>query len=198
MPDTALVLLAAGCSERMGSPKQLLPFRGVPLLRHAAETAIAAGCDPVVVVLGSKADQLSNVLDGLKVTIAINERWTEGMGTSIHTGLRAVESGSATGVILALADQPFVAPEQLRGLVERHRESGKPIVAARYAGTVGVPAYFARSFFPRLAELAPGQGCKVVILQHLEDHLLVDCPEAAIDVDTPQDYMDALTRSLTS
>jgi molybdenum cofactor cytidylyltransferase len=185
---SALILLAAGNSARMGSAKQLLDFRGKPMLRHAVESAQASGCNPVIVVLGANEAEIRPALAGLDVEIVVNERWAEGMGTSIQTGLRALENRDIGGAILALSDQPFVTADFLRGLIERYRESGRSIVAAQYAGTAGVPAFFAREAFPLLMALKPDQGCKGVILSHPGDALLVDCPEAAMDIDTPEDY----------
>lgn len=190
-PPSAVILLAAGNSTRMGSAKQLLDFRGKPMLRHAAESALASGCDPVIVVLGAREREFRAALEGLAVEIVVNERWPEGMGTSIQAGLRALENRDIGGAILALADQPFVTPGFLSGLVARHREEGRPIVAAQYSGTAGVPAFFAREAFPLLMALKPDQGCKGVILGHPADALLVDCPEAAMDIDTPDDYARA-------
>jgi molybdenum cofactor cytidylyltransferase len=190
-PTSAAILLAAGSSTRMGRAKQLLDFRGKPLVRHAAESAIAAGCDPVIVVLGSGEREIRPALAGLPVEIVVNDRWPEGMGTSIQAGLRALEDREVSGAILALSDQPFVTPGCLSGLVDRHRESGTRIVAARYSGTVGVPVFFARDAFPLLMALKPDQGCKGVILGHPEEAELVDCPAAAMDIDTPEDYARA-------
>ncbi|HEY1757390.1 MAG TPA: nucleotidyltransferase family protein [Bryobacteraceae bacterium] len=187
----AVILLAAGNSARMGVAKQLLDFGGKPLVRHAAESAQASGCEPVVVVVGANAGEVRSALDGLSVEIIENERWPEGMGTSIQAGLRALENRDIGGAILALADQPFVTSEFLSGLAATHRETGKPIVAARYSGTAGVPVFFAREAFPLLMALKPDQGCKGVILGNSADALLVDCPEAAIDIDTPEDYTRA-------
>jgi molybdenum cofactor cytidylyltransferase len=191
LPKFAIVVLAAGNSTRMGRAKQLLDFRGKPMLRHAAEAAKLAGGDPVVVVLGAHEGEFRAALAGLDVAIAVNDRWPEGMGTSIRTGLQALEDRDIDGAILALADQPFVTPEILRGLVVRHRAEAKPIIAAQYSGTAGVPAFFAREAFPLLMALKPDQGCKGVILGHPADALLVDCPEAAMDIDTPEDYARA-------
>ena len=120
-----IILLAAGSSSRMGVPKQLLDFHGIPLLRHVAEVARAAACGPVVVVLGSREQEMRSVLSDLDVEIEVNERWAEGMGTSIQTGVKKLADRQIDGVILALADQPFVTPELLRRLVIRHDETGK-------------------------------------------------------------------------
>lgn len=175
----------------MGSAKQLLEFRGKPLVRHAAESAQSSGCDPVIVVLGAHERECRLALAGLAVEIVVNARWPEGMGTSIQAGLRAIENRHVGGAILALADQPFVTPEFLNGLIARHRESGRRIVAAQYSGTAGVPVFFSREAFPLLMALKPDRGCKGVILGHPADAVLVDCPEAAMDIDTPEDYARA-------
>jgi molybdenum cofactor cytidylyltransferase len=189
---SALVLLAAGNSTRMGAPKQLLDFGGKPLLRHAAEVALSAGCDPVIVVLGARGQELRQALAGTPVEVVLNQRWADGMGTSIQAGVRALEHREVSGAILALADQPFITADFLRGLAEKSVETGRPIVASLYSGTAGVPVFFAREAFPMLMKLEPEQGCKGVILGHPADSLLVDCPEAAIDIDTPEDYATAL------
>jgi molybdenum cofactor cytidylyltransferase len=191
-PRSALILLAAGSSTRMGSAKQLLDFGGKPMLRFAAETAQASGCEPVIIVLGAHEAEIRPALADLDVEIIVNERWAEGMGTSIQAGLRALENRDVCGAILALSDQPFVTSDFLRGLVEKHRESGRSIVAAQYSGTAGVPVFFTRQAFPLLMALKPDQGCKGVILGHPSDALLVDCPDAAKDIDTPEDYALAL------
>jgi molybdenum cofactor cytidylyltransferase len=190
-PKSALILLAAGNSSRMGAPKQLLDFHGAPLIRRAAETALIAACHPVVVVLGAREREIRPALDGLNVEIAVNDRWSDGMGSSIHCGLAALRGREVAGAILALADQPFVTPDYLSLLVASHVETGRAIVASRYSGTVGVPVFFSRCAFPLLESLGPREGCKGVILG-APDALLLDCPDAAIDIDTPADYARAV------
>ena len=189
------ILLAAGESSRMGSPKQLLEFQGKPLIRHAAEVALGTVCEAVVVVLGAHAGLIREALSGLPVEVVENGRWAEGMGTSIQAGLRLAEELGFDGAILALADQPFVTSAILDRLVAEHERTGQPIVASRYAGTAGVPVWFAKSHFPQLMALAPDQGCKGVILRNREGALLIDCPEATTDIDTPRDY-EGITGSL--
>ena len=172
----------------MGSPKQLLMYQGRPLVRHAAETAIASGCHPVLVVLGSQADEIRAALDGLDVVIVENTDWEQGMGTSIRAGISGAEIMGCDGAILALADQPLITAEILKHLVDEHEETGRPIIASEYSNTVGVPAFFSREYFPKLTALLPSEGCKAVILANLERSIRIACPEAETDLDTPSDY----------
>ena len=88
---TGAVILAAGSSSRMGSPKQILPFRGISLLRRAALAALNAGCSPVVVVTGAHAELSRRELDGLDVREALNPRWETGMASSIGAGLAVLQ-----------------------------------------------------------------------------------------------------------
>jgi molybdenum cofactor cytidylyltransferase len=172
----------------MGSPKQLLPFRGRPLVRHAVETALATACRPVIVVVGSRAPGICAALEGLDVLIVENTAWESGMGSSIAAGIEAAEQHNCSGAILALADQPFVTAEILDGLRVRHESAAVAIVASEYAGTVGVPVYFSRSYFPSLRALKPSEGCKRLIVTESPSVLRVPCPEAEMDIDTAEDY----------
>ena len=88
--NVGIVMLAAGGSTRMGTPKQLLPFRGRTLLRHAALTALESVCRPVVIVLGAHADALRPELDGLDVHVVENKDWPEGMSSSLRVGMQAL------------------------------------------------------------------------------------------------------------
>lgn len=188
LAKTAIVILAAGASTRMGSAKQLLEYRGKPLVRHAAEMALASKAGAVFVVLGARAPEVGQALEGLPVRTVGNPHWEQGMGASIRAGIGAAQAEGLEGVVLTLADLPLVTPQILDKLVLEHVATGRPIVASQYCGTVGVPAYFAREFFPHLLALRPDQGCKGVILSHAGRTLQIDCPEAAVDIDTPRDY----------
>lgn len=186
MTHTSAVILAAGNSSRMGQPKQLLPLNGEPLIRHAAQTALASVCNSVIIVLGAEASRVREALAGLPVEIVENLAWADGMGTSIHAGVSSVSN--ADGLVLMLADQPLVSPEIINNLVLTHRATGRPIVASQYAETVGVPVYFAREYFPHLLALRPDQGCKGLILAHPDQTIRLACPEAEADIDTPRDF----------
>ena len=173
----------------MGRTKVLLDFRGVPLVRHAVLTAMDAGYEVVSVVVARPADAIIEALRQLPVAIVTNDRAREGIGTSIAAGVSALPA-EIDGMLLMLADQPFVCADHLAEL----RMSGDArcaIVASRYQGTVGVPAFFARPVFPRLANLGGDHGCKGVIRELSEQARFIDYPDAGIDIDTPDDYQRA-------
>jgi molybdenum cofactor cytidylyltransferase len=188
-PESALMILAAGASTRLGRPKQLLPFRGRSLLRHAAETALASVCRPVVVVLGAFAERLHGELSGLAVTVAINPRWQEGMSSSIRAGLKALAPKGAgpKAVLIMLCDQPLVSAQFLDRLVAVHQSSGRGIIAAEYGGQAGVPALFSRAYYAELAALRGSRGAKPVIVKYAKDAERIPLPEAALDIDREKD-----------
>jgi molybdenum cofactor cytidylyltransferase len=180
------VVLAAGGSTRMGRPKQLLPWGGRSLLRHAVDVAAAGGCDPVVVVLGAAADRLRTELDGVPVVPAENPDWGLGPGTSVRVGLEA--AGAVDAVVFLACDQPLVDAAHVRRLIDAHRTSGRPMAASGYADSAGVPALFARECFPDLRALPAGAGAKQLLARRPDDVAVVPFPAGAIDLDSPEDY----------
>jgi molybdenum cofactor cytidylyltransferase len=151
------VLLAAGASRRLGHPKQLLVWRGDTLVRRAARAALGAGADELIAVTGASADDVAAALAGLDMRIVHNDRWPEGIGSSIAAGMRAM-SGDA--VLLLLADQPGVDAALLAQLVAGWR-AGHARVACAYAGVIGVPALFADpADLAALRELSGDRGAQ--------------------------------------
>jgi molybdenum cofactor cytidylyltransferase len=181
----ACVLLAAGESRRLGAPKQLVRRRGTPLIIHAIETA--AVVMPVVVVLGAHALRLRALLRRRRpdVTIVENAHWSEGLASSLRAGLRAV-SADTRAVLVLLVDQPAVDRAALRRLIAAWRRRPSVPAAARYGERAGVPAILPRATWRALAELHGDVGARAV-LRAAPRVTLVEMPEAALDIDTPQD-----------
>jgi molybdenum cofactor cytidylyltransferase len=200
VPDArvAIILLAAGGSQRMGRPKQLLPFAGQSLLRRAAETALAARGRPVVVVLGASAAESARELAGLDVHLSENPNWAAGMGSSIKAGLRrACELDPAVeAVLLMLCDHPLITPADLVRLLETRAHTSAPIVATVYPGSPGVPAVFSRATFPDLLDLDEAAGAKSLLLAAADRVVTVSIPAALTDVDTPDDFARLSTQLL--
>lgn len=174
----------------MGRPKQLLRIEGTSLLRRTVAAALETGCRPVVVVLGAAAELARPEVEGLPVTVVVNERWREGMAGSIRAGidtLRGAEPGAAAALLL-VCDQPGVSAKLLGRLCESFDGREGRRVACAYAGTVGVPALFERALFDRLARLEGDRGAKSLLLEAGDALLTVPWPEGASEIDRPEDY----------
>jgi|SRR5262245_55970121 len=119
MQRVAAVVLAAGGSTRMGSPKQLLLLDGESLVRRAAKTALASRCSAVFVVVGAHAAAVARELDGLALTVVENLHWRDAMGSSLSIGIKAIAAAQPNfaAALITLADQPGVTPELLDRLV---------------------------------------------------------------------------------
>ncbi|WP_298966964.1 nucleotidyltransferase family protein [uncultured Methylobacterium sp.] len=120
MREVGIVVLAAGRGTRFGAaPKLLAPLDGRPLVRHAAEAAVAARLGPVVAVLGHEAERVAAALDGLALRTVLNPLYAGGLSTSVRAGLAALPDAIAAAIVL-LGDMPRVTPDLLRGLAAAH------------------------------------------------------------------------------
>ena len=182
------LVLAAGAGTRFGSAKQLVRLAGRPLLHHAVGRAVEVAGHAVTVVLGAHAAQLTPLLKHTPASVVINRDWSEGIGSSIRAGVAQLPP-SCDGVLLLLADQAAVTSEDLRRLIAAWRREPGRVAAAQYEGTIGVPAIFPRSHLASLAQLRGDQGART-LLRRQSDHVLrVPIPNAAIDIDTPEDLL---------
>jgi molybdenum cofactor cytidylyltransferase len=182
------VLLAAGLSQRMGHNKMLLEVGGESILRRAAGRALAAGLDPLLVVLGHEADRARAELAGLPCRPVVNPDYARGVNASLRAGMAQVPA-ETDAVVVMLADMPFVTDEMIRTLVQRYRAGTAPLVISDYAGVPAPPMLYDRSLFPEL-ETVEGEGCgRQVVRRHRHEAVAVSWPrEALADVDVPEDY----------
>jgi molybdenum cofactor cytidylyltransferase len=156
----------------MGRLKQLLPYRGRTLLQHAIEQARHAGFTPIIVVVGACADLVTAPLAHEPVEIARNDAWQLGMGSSIAAGIRQL-----------IARNPSALPDAAAILL-----ADQPLVTSQYSGSLGVPALFKRCLFPLLEALPPASGARHLLRQPSAPLRAYPLPEAAQDIDTPQDF----------
>jgi molybdenum cofactor cytidylyltransferase len=180
----AAVVLAAGSSKRLGEPKQLVVIGGETLLERAVRVAREARCLPVVVVVGAEyAHVLANSVLGDVVTV-INDKWEEGMASSIRLGVGTLEfvAKDAEGVLLMTCDQPAVTAKHLSRLMLREE-----VKASRYAGRNGVPAFFPKKCFDGLKELKGDVGARELLAAAQYEEL----ENGELDVDTPEDLVKA-------
>ncbi len=192
---TGIIILAAGASTRMGQPKQLLPYEGGNLLQHTIDTAVGTGFHPVIVVLGAKANEMLPAIENNNIIIAENKQWAKGLGSSVRAGISTLMKHlpAADSVVLMLCDQPFITAALLNQLIETKAATNKYIIATMYRDTVGVPVLFDKSFFRELLQLQGQNGAKKLLLQYPNEVATVPFPEAAVDIDTPEDYEQLFT-----
>jgi molybdenum cofactor cytidylyltransferase len=189
MPVTGLVL-AAGGSERLGEPKQLLPYGETTLLGHALDTARACAFDQTVCVLGGGSDAIRAAVDLRDVEVVENDHFGTGCSSSIAAALGAVDPGTDV-LVLLLADQPGVTPATVATLLAGRGNA--PLAACAYEDGRGHPLAFARDTFAELAALHGDKGVWKLLDRRAAD--VVDVPVAGripLDVDTWEDYRAAL------
>jgi molybdenum cofactor cytidylyltransferase len=183
MPELACVILAAGGSARLGQPKQLVKIEGETLLRRTVRLAGEAGCDPIVVVLGSEAERMRAEVSEYGTVIVTNGDWPSGMGSSLCSGVQAVArlDPQPANVLLLVCDQLALNADVLRRLIERQRTG---ITASRYGGRPGVPAIFSSAFYPELMAVTGDRGARGILERHASAVTCVDFPEGEADLDT--------------
>lgn len=184
----AAIILAAGDSRRMGSPKALLSFSGATFIDHIMQQVKIAGFRPVVSVLGKSAGQILKQSSISSIEYVINPDPRKGMLSSIQTGLKHLPE-SAAGFLLLLVDHPFVQQSTLRALIETARNQPGRIIIPRVAGKHGHPVYFDRVFFQDLLNLPAGQSARDVIQKNSGSVIYLDVNDDGIlkDIDTPQE-----------
>ena len=184
----AAIVLAAGLSRRMGQSKVLMKVGGRALIRYVVESVLAGGVDSVWVVTGPDVEPIEAALGGIEVQIVVNPAPEEGQAGSVRTGIAALPP-SVEAALIALGDQPALAPSIIPALLAARRTSPKLIVAPRYRDGQGNPVVFKREIFPELLRLTGDQGARPIIKKEPTrvEWVELDLPMPP-DVDTPDDY----------
>jgi molybdenum cofactor cytidylyltransferase len=188
----AALVLAAGRSTRMGAVnKMLAEIGGKPLVRIAAEQAVASHAQPVIVVTGHEREKVEAALKGLSVRFVHNPDYAEGLGTSLKAGIAAVPE-EADGVIVCLGDMPQVDAGLINRLIAVFDpERGALVVVPSIDGRRGNPVVWSRRFFHDLMAIQGDVGARHLIGNYAE--AVVEVPvagDAALtDVDTPESLL---------
>ena len=187
---SAGLVLAAGGSSRLGSPKQLLPWRGRTLLEHVVAQACASGLDEVLVVLGATAEQILAQVELGRARVVRNPDYASGMASSLRAGLAGLGPEVQRAVVI-LGDQPAVSGELLDTLLALQAEKGLPAAALSFGGLLHPPVVLHRSLWPSLRSLEGDVGCRALIRGRPELVAALPVPGDSrhpADVDTMEDY----------
>lgn len=188
MNDISAILLAAGCSRRMGAFKPLLPFGDATVIECCIRNLRAAGVEEIVVVTGHRAADIREHVKTLNVSVAINPDPDSEMGVSIARGVEKVSAG-ASGLIIALVDHPAVSAETIQLLIDEWR-NGARLVQPVYEGRGGHPVLIDLAYRDELLSLDPEQGLRAIFAAHRDEvkRIPVTSSYVARDMDTWEDY----------
>lgn len=188
------IYLAAGKSSRMGRAKLNLPvgnqFLGSMAFRAALESKL--DCTIAVTREGDSLEWLA--------PFSKNKSWSyleclkadRGQSASLKAGVRMAADMGATGVVVLLADQPFITSEMINRLVDEFKISQKgSYVSFSHEGMIKPPVLFAKSFFPMLFELTGDQGARTVIREEMREQgkqIEINSDLYFFDIDTEEEY----------
>lgn len=189
MNKIGIIVLAAGASSRMGSPKQLLKWGETTLLAHVISVAKNTKAAEVFVVLGANEDLIKKSI-AVDANILLHNDWEQGLGSSIAFGVKKLQKLGFDGILIMLADQPLVTDVYLNRLLENFIKGDKKIIASRFSGSVGVPAIFSAEYYDELQKLNNDYGAKHLIKSHFEDVCTLQADHLVIDIDTIDAYKE--------
>ena len=190
----AVLIIAAGESKRMGSPKQLLNVEGETLINRMIHIVRRAVSYPVYVVLGASAETIQAQLPQLDIKIVHNAHWQEGMASSIRVGLNTVKAQYPVldGVMVVVCDQPYITEKTITALLQLQEEKDTPMAAAYYDHIMGTPALFHQSIFDEILSLKGDMGAKKIIQSRPEEVAKLHFEKGLLDIDTKEDYQALL------
>jgi len=183
----AVLIVAAGESKRLGQPKQLVRKNGITLLENSLQEIAKSEIGKLFLVLGANADLILNEVKTADCQVVINKNWKKGMGTSIACGMKAIlKKDDCNGVIISVADQPFLTADILKKIKEKISEK-KIIIKSKYEEGSGPPVYFSQHFFEKMKNLSGDDGAKPLVRKYKNEVVSIDFAKGNIDIDTEED-----------
>jgi len=183
------IILAAGDSSRMGSPKALLDYKGRTFVETICANMRAAGIYDITIVLGRHAEEIQKNWPGNCERVVVNPNPAEGQISSLKIAL-ANMPGYAKAAVMALVDQPMVNDSVYKDLIDVWQKNPGAVVLPRYKGKRGHPLILDASVWP-LCQRAPSDKGLHWVIHHEDAKVLdVDVNEESVimDVDTPEQY----------
>ncbi len=192
------ILLAAGKSTRMGSLKGLLPWGGKTLFEHQLMSLEKSLIDEIIVVVGYQAEHFMKITKEHAIKTVYNQHFQSGKCSSLLTGLRTLESGSDSILVVAV-DQP-TSFEVINRMLESLSKSEDKIAVPLFNGKRGHPVLFSGSILEDLLSIKEETlGIRSVFQKYKNsicDVPISDCL-IQLNLNTPEEYETALRRNIT-
>lgn len=190
----AAIVLAAGGSTRLGTPKQLLTIDGETLGHRSARLALASGARRVLVIGGAHADAVHASVADLPVEWVCNAAWQDGLASSVRLGAHALAAHDDATLVIA-CDQPRLTGAHIDHLLEAASVASSGCAASRHAGRPGIPAVLAPRVLQKAHALRGDRGFRDVLTALPPQALAwLDAPELDFDLDTPADVAHAIAQ----
>jgi molybdenum cofactor cytidylyltransferase len=184
------VILAAGLSRRLGRPKQLLDWHGVPLVRHSTQTMIDAGVDRVGVIIGHQAAHVRLALAGLPVDLTMNPDFADGQGSSVACAARWALVQQADALVVGLCDQPLLQSTHVQQIIAAWQVSQPVVLVPRVHQQPTNPVVWSHTLFGELSTLTGEQGGRLLFQRGVAIPTWYDMQEPKLleDIDSEEDY----------
>ena len=192
----AAVVLAAGMSKRMGSPKMVLPWGQTTVIGRVVQVLRAAGVDEICAVTGGARQQVEAVLHDLQVKTVFNPRFAvDEMAYSLQAGLAGL-SDAAQAALVVLGDQPQIRADVVRAILQAYQAGRPALIVPSYQMRRGHPWLIDRALWDEILELQPPRTLRDVLNAHSGKivYLPVDTDSILRDLDTPADYTAATSQ----
>jgi molybdenum cofactor cytidylyltransferase len=190
------IVLAAGESKRMGSPKMLLPYNDVTIIEQVMRNLIDSNVDRVVVVVGADREEIMKVTRRYDVFHCYNEDFRSGMLSSVKCGFYSLPEGCLAALIMP-GDQPMTGPGEINRVITTFAESDKGLVMAAHNGRRGHPLIVDMKYMDEVLSLPDSEGLRALAERHPEDVLESETDDSSVlrDIDTQEDYMNEISKT---
>jgi len=190
MKDIWAIILAAGESRRMGFPKMLLSFKGRTMIETVIDNVLRSYIKQVIVVLGAGKEAIAPKLAGLPVKSCFNERYKDGMLSSVKCGFENLPSGYRAAIVFQ-GDQPMISPDTIDSVIDGYIVSGKGLVMPSYLKKSGHPLLIDKKYHDEISMLNPAIGLHALQDRFADDVLMVPTNDQGIlhDIDTYEEYL---------
>lgn len=195
-PGIWAVILAAGESKRMNSPKLILPYGKTTMIGHLIDNILKSDINNILVVLGGWRDELVKAIEGLHVSSCFNDNYKSGMLSSVICGLDSLPPGTEAAMIFP-GDQPDISPEIINSLIRSLSITDRGIMIAVHEGIRGHPILIRKKFFAEVEKLDSGIGLRELLSKFHNEVYEVETVNKMVlrDIDTHEEYLNAINKS---
>jgi molybdenum cofactor cytidylyltransferase len=196
MGDIIAIILAAGESKRMKTPKMLLPFKGKTMIEKVIDNVTGSGVDKTLVVLGAGKDDILKVIGKYPVWHCYNKNYEQGMLSSVKCGFQSLPKGFEAALVF-LGDQPMISAEVVNAVIDAYHSSKKGIIIPVYNSKRGHPLLINSKYREAIEKLEPNKSLRFIVNKFRSDVLEIETKAPGIlkDIDTNEDYLKELNQS---